>query len=135
MMKQYPHLLSPLKIGHAVLKNRLAMSQAIPTFISGVEDTVPFDSMISFAGNCANSGASIVPLPAVSWPNPHNRQMPPPSPRPGAEEQTFTADDGLPADPGERIGIDFKTRNNQMRFARAVEAIHNQGSLACIGLS
>ena len=41
MMKQYPHLLSPLKIGHAVLKNRLAMSQAIPTFISGVEDTVP----------------------------------------------------------------------------------------------
>jgi 2,4-dienoyl-CoA reductase-like NADH-dependent reductase (Old Yellow Enzyme family)/thioredoxin reductase len=136
-LKNYPHILSPIRIGNLVLKNRLAMSRAIPTFISGVEDKTPFDSMIAYAGRCAASGASIVPLPDVEWKNPHSRRrMPPPSPAAeGNEDQRPKPDDGLPEERGERVGVDFKTRNNQMRYARAAEAVHNRGSLASMGLS
>lgn len=68
MNRYYPHLLSPLVIRGHVLKNRMAMSRAVPTFAAGSDDYYPLDSLVTFAGNMAKNGAAIVtcPLPQLA---------------------------------------------------------------------
>ena len=50
MSHRYNHLLSPLKIGNVVLKNRMIASNALPHFLQGPE-TYPSDNVISFYAN------------------------------------------------------------------------------------
>lgn len=59
MGKKYSHLLSPLKIGNVVLKNRMLSSNSLPHFLQGPE-TFPSESVISHYAGVASNGAAVV---------------------------------------------------------------------------
>ncbi len=59
MTVKYHHLLSPIKIGNTVLKNRLIASTSKPYFIQG-EEPYPTDAFITHYVNKAKNGAAIV---------------------------------------------------------------------------
>ena len=59
MSERYPHLLSPLKIGAHVLKNRLVSTNSLPLFIHGPEP-YPSDAVLTHYINKAKSGAAVV---------------------------------------------------------------------------
>lgn len=67
MKKTYPCLLSPLKIGGAVLKNRIGFPVAPVHFLVGNEDQ-PNDAYITFHANLARAGAAYLNL--NEWNNP-----------------------------------------------------------------
>jgi 2,4-dienoyl-CoA reductase-like NADH-dependent reductase (Old Yellow Enzyme family)/thioredoxin reductase len=56
---RYSHLLSPLKIGNVILKNRMMHTQSLPHFFQGPE-TFPSDQIISHYAGVARNGAAIV---------------------------------------------------------------------------
>lgn len=55
----YPNLLSPIRIGNHILKNRLIYGNALPHFLQGPE-TYPAEAMIRHYGDMAKNGAAIV---------------------------------------------------------------------------
>lgn len=55
----YPHLLSPIRVGNNILKNRLIYGNALPHFLQGPE-TYPAEPMIRHYGDMAKNGAAIV---------------------------------------------------------------------------
>lgn len=59
MSNKYSHLLSPLKIGNVVLKNRMLSTMALPHMLQGPEN-FPSDAIKSFYANLAKNGAAIV---------------------------------------------------------------------------
>lgn len=59
MTQKYSHLLSPLKVGNVLLKNRLVGSVALPHYLQGPE-LFPNDQVIQHVSNIAKNGASIV---------------------------------------------------------------------------
>lgn len=59
MIKKYPHLLSPLRIGDVVLKNRMVASPSRPHFIQGPEP-YPTEATILHYANKAKAGAALV---------------------------------------------------------------------------
>ena len=73
MNSSYPTLLSPLKVGNVVLKNRLHYPNASPHFLQGPE-TYPADGLRAYYAGIAKSGAAIVTL--AEWINPGVRSMP-----------------------------------------------------------
>jgi 2,4-dienoyl-CoA reductase-like NADH-dependent reductase (Old Yellow Enzyme family)/thioredoxin reductase len=56
---KYRHLLSPLKIGNLVLKNRIYSTNAVPHYIQGPEN-FPAETSRFYAANLAKNGAAIV---------------------------------------------------------------------------
>jgi 2,4-dienoyl-CoA reductase-like NADH-dependent reductase (Old Yellow Enzyme family) len=58
---RYRHLLSPLRIGNAVLKNRMMATRALPYYLQGPE-TFPADPVMSHLTNLAANGPAIVTL-------------------------------------------------------------------------
>jgi 2,4-dienoyl-CoA reductase-like NADH-dependent reductase (Old Yellow Enzyme family)/thioredoxin reductase len=56
---RYSHLLTPLKIGNVVLKNRMYSTNAVPHYIQGPEN-FPAEVSRTYAANLAKNGASIV---------------------------------------------------------------------------
>jgi 2,4-dienoyl-CoA reductase-like NADH-dependent reductase (Old Yellow Enzyme family)/thioredoxin reductase len=56
---QYPHLLSPIKIGNHILKNRMIGTPSSPHFDVG-PDVYPSEALISYYGNKARQGASLI---------------------------------------------------------------------------
>ncbi len=58
-MKKYSHLLSPVKLGSKVLKNRFVSSNALPHFLQGPE-SYPTEQVINHMVSCARNGAAIV---------------------------------------------------------------------------
>jgi len=56
---RYSHLLSPLKIGNVILKNRMLSTKALPHFLQGPE-IFPADTTISHHANVAKNGAAVV---------------------------------------------------------------------------
>ncbi|MDB9822941.1 FAD-dependent oxidoreductase [Deltaproteobacteria bacterium] len=56
---RYSHLLSPLKIGNVVLKNRMLATRSLPSHLQGPE-TYPADPVMSHVANVARNGAAIV---------------------------------------------------------------------------
>ena len=58
---RYSHLLSPLKIGNVILKNRMMHTQSLPHFFQGPE-TFPSDQIISHYAGVARNGAAIVTI-------------------------------------------------------------------------
>ena len=56
---RYPHLLSPVKVGNMVLKNRLVSANSLPHFLQGPE-TYPAEPVINHVVNVAKNGAAIV---------------------------------------------------------------------------
>ena len=61
MNSAYPHLLSPLKIGKFVLKNRMQSSNSLPHFSQGPEN-YPADATIAHFVGRAKAGAAFVTL-------------------------------------------------------------------------
>jgi 2,4-dienoyl-CoA reductase-like NADH-dependent reductase (Old Yellow Enzyme family)/NADPH-dependent 2,4-dienoyl-CoA reductase/sulfur reductase-like enzyme len=64
------HLLSPLKIGNHVLKNRMVATNALPHFLQGPE-TFPNDQVIEHIAGLARNGAAVVQF--ADWSNPEQR--------------------------------------------------------------
>jgi 2,4-dienoyl-CoA reductase-like NADH-dependent reductase (Old Yellow Enzyme family) len=63
-MSKYSHLLTPLKIGDTVIKNRMLSSFCLPKYMQGPE-TYPSENYNAFFANFARNGAGIVD--ACSW--------------------------------------------------------------------
>lgn len=61
MKNPYPHLLSPIKIGKFVLKNRMQSSNSLPHFSQGPEEYPAEATMAHFIGR-ARTGAAFVTL-------------------------------------------------------------------------
>ena len=61
MSKKYYHLLSPIKIGNTVFKNRLIAAPSKPYFIQG-DEPYPTDRVITHYANKARNGAAIVTI-------------------------------------------------------------------------
>lgn len=70
-MKFYKHILSPVKIGGVVLKNRLVSSNSLPHFLQGSEP-FPNDQVINHVVSQAKNGAAIVTF--ADWTNPNQRE-------------------------------------------------------------
>ncbi|MBN1627840.1 MAG: FAD-dependent oxidoreductase [Deltaproteobacteria bacterium] len=62
---RYSHLLSSLKIGNVVLKNRMFSTKALPHYLQGPE-TFPADATISHYANVAKNGAAVVTVSRVN---------------------------------------------------------------------
>ena len=73
MSYRYDALLSPIKIGDTVIKNRTMYPNASPHFLQGPE-TYPADSFTTFMGGLARNGAAIITL--AEWSNPNQRKSP-----------------------------------------------------------
>src|SRR4030042_3049592 len=56
---KYIHLLSPIKIGNVILKNRMIHSRSLPHFLQGPE-TFPSETVISHYAGVARNGAAVV---------------------------------------------------------------------------
>ena len=56
---KYSHLLSPIKIGNVILKNRMIHSRSLPHFLQGPE-TFPSETVISHYAGVARNGAAVV---------------------------------------------------------------------------
>ncbi|MBR2717647.1 MAG: FAD-dependent oxidoreductase, partial [Oscillospiraceae bacterium] len=61
MKSAYPHLLSPVRAGKFVLKNRMQSSNSMPHFSQGPEE-YPADATIAHFLGCARTGAAFVTL-------------------------------------------------------------------------
>ena len=59
MSSKYQHLLSPVKVGGVVLKNRMIYANSLPHFLQANEKW-PSDALIRHYGNVAKNGAAIV---------------------------------------------------------------------------
>jgi len=59
MKNKYQHILSPVKLGSMVLKNRMMATQGILHFLQGPED-FPSDAVINYYAMLARNGAGVV---------------------------------------------------------------------------
>lgn len=59
MTRRYPNLLSPLRIGDVILKNRMESTNSLPHFLQRPE-LYPADSVISHYVDLAKNGAAAV---------------------------------------------------------------------------
>lgn len=141
MTHPYATLLSPIHRRGMVIRNRMTMSRAYPPFSTGVESRELQKIMIPYVGNLAKNGAAIVVLPSPRYDNPDSRpmNMPFPGPPPGEEgmeepkKNRFEPDDGPPK-PGSMAGPDITIANVKLTYIHAMQAIHDQGSLAIVSL-
>lgn len=69
-MSHYDHILSPLRIGNVVLKNRMIAANSLPHFLQGPE-SFPAESVIDHVAGLARNGAAIVAF--ADWSNPKQR--------------------------------------------------------------
>ena len=78
MSKKYQHLLSPLKIGSRVVKNRMTAANYKKHFIQGPEE-YPTENVITHFINKARNGAAIVCFPGIEFVSriPGDHYMPP----------------------------------------------------------
>lgn len=117
MNKYYPNLLSPLKIGNKIYKNRMGFPRAVPNIVSGALSVDVLESLGLYLRQMAKNGASVVCVNSPTWENPLNRPLPPGSRAPFAD-----------------LSYDLNRPNTQLGMCRVVEAIHNYGSLACMSM-
>jgi 2,4-dienoyl-CoA reductase-like NADH-dependent reductase (Old Yellow Enzyme family)/thioredoxin reductase len=73
MSKKYAALLSPVRIGNTVIKNRMVFPNASPHFLQGPED-YPAEGYLTFTGALSRNGAGIVTV--AEWNHPHPRTDP-----------------------------------------------------------
>ena len=61
-MKKYSHLLSPVRIGNVILKNRMISTNSMPHYLMGPEEYPP-DSVIAHFVDLAKNGAALLTFP------------------------------------------------------------------------
>lgn len=71
MKPKYSHILSPIKVGNIVLKDRLISGNALPHFLQGPE-TFPNEQVIDHVIACAKNGAAVVTF--ADWTNKKQRE-------------------------------------------------------------
>ncbi len=123
MHKKYPNLLSPLKVGNVVLKNRLIASPSRPPFIQGPEP-YPSDALISHYAKKAKA-ASVVTCTLYS-----------PIPFLQGHEKKPTLSDYIhkdfKLDCTHNCNLDVYNGQCQHYISQMVEAIHFYGSKASL---
>ena len=65
MSKKYPNLLSPLKVGNSILRNRMTATPSKPHYIQGPEP-YPTEGLITHYANKAKNGAALVTCSGVN---------------------------------------------------------------------
>jgi 2,4-dienoyl-CoA reductase-like NADH-dependent reductase (Old Yellow Enzyme family) len=110
---RYRHLLSPLKIGGVVLKNRMIHTRSIPHFLQGPE-TFPNEQVISHYAGVARNGAAVVTC-----------KGPRPTPR---------VRENLRGDTAHMMIWHINNPAVQNYFSQLADAIHFYGSLASVGI-
>lgn len=68
---KYPHLLSPVKAGNLLLKNRLIAGNSLPHFLQGPE-SFPAEPVINHVVGIAKNGAAVVTF--ADWTNKRQRE-------------------------------------------------------------
>lgn len=102
MALTYPHLLSPIKVGNVVLRNRLICTASNPHFIQATEKW-PTEALITHYANKAKAGAAVVTCKGnnpVKTTDPHS------------------------------LTLDIHTGQHQHMFAQVAEAVHYYGAKA-----
>ena len=118
MSKKYQNLLSPLRVGNIVFKNRLTASPSRPHFIQGPEP-YPTEALITHYANKAKNGAALVTCSGVGTGH-------------------FTFDKGPKLSSSRRAmrghfdNFDIFDPHCQHCFSQLTEAIHFYGSKASI---
>ena len=108
---RYSHLMSPLKIGNVVLKNRFLHPQSVPHFLQGPE-TFPSDEMRNYYINLAKNGAGIISVRILQNKVRKNER----------------------GDSAHMIIFDLEDCGVQNYLDQLVEGIHIYGSKACAGI-
>src|SRR4030042_1096852 len=66
--RKYQHLLSPIKVGNIIFKNRLIASRSSPNSVQGTE-SYPTEALITHYANKARNGAALVTCGGVGMPH------------------------------------------------------------------
>lgn len=103
---KYENLLSPIKVGNTILKNRLITGPSMPHFIQGPE-TYPAQTMIEYFAEKARSGAAVVTIGCAL-------------PRDRFQETAHAAQ------------FDYTNVRGQNYFSHLTEAIHFHGAKASL---
>lgn len=116
MSKKYPNLLSPVKIGNIVFKNRLTASRYSPFFIQGSEP-YPTEALITHYANKAKNGAAMVTCGGVGMPHTI----------PEEALESYSPDSMMSRIPG---SFDIDNADCQRWLSELTQAIHFYGAKA-----
>jgi len=108
---RYSHIMSPIKIGNVVLKNRFLHPQSVPHFLQGPEN-FPSDEIRNYYINLAKNGAGIISVRIMS-----NRVR-----------------KDLKGDSAHMVIYDIEDYGVQNYLEQLVEGLHIYGSKACAGI-
>jgi 2,4-dienoyl-CoA reductase-like NADH-dependent reductase (Old Yellow Enzyme family)/thioredoxin reductase len=118
MPGKYENLLSPIKIGNIVFRNRLTASRSSPRFAQG-SAPYPTDDLIAHYAHKARNGAALVTCGGVGMPH----IIPP------VKLSLYAPDRMISRIPG---AYDLDSYDCQRRLADLAEAIHFYGGKACM---
>jgi NADPH-dependent 2,4-dienoyl-CoA reductase/sulfur reductase-like enzyme len=110
---RYSHIMSPLKIGNVVLKNRLLCPPSTPYFLQGPEN-FPSEELRSFYINLAKNGAGMISVRILQSQGSRKDQK------------------GMGA---HMLSYDLEDAGVQNYLDQMIEGIHIHGSKACTGIS
>jgi len=113
MSKKYQNLLSPMKVGNIVFKNRLIASRSSPRFVQGSEP-YPTEALITHYANKAKNGAALVTCGGVGMPHII----------PDKELESYSSETILPG------SFDIYDAHCQHYLAQLTETIHFYGAKA-----
>ena len=116
MPRKYQNLLSPIKVGNIVFRNRLTASRSSPRFSQGSE-AYPTEALIAHYANKAKNGAAMVTCGGVGMPHV----------LPNTDWSVFSPDRMISRIPG---SFDIYTSDCQRRLSDLTEAIHFYGAKA-----
>jgi len=129
MSLKYPNLLSPIKIGNVIFKNRLTASPFRAKFVQG-EEPYPTEAMITHHVNKARNGAAWVTCGALEAPVKIEAQK-------LFGDSTYVRYRVLPQGEmgsGQFIGLLEHASNQESYLTQMTEAVHFYGSKAAIGI-
>jgi 2,4-dienoyl-CoA reductase-like NADH-dependent reductase (Old Yellow Enzyme family)/thioredoxin reductase len=109
---RYSHLLSPLKIGNVILKNRMMHTRSLPHFLQGPE-IFPSEQVISHYASVARNGAAIVTVKGC---------------------KALSNRKALQGDMAHMTQWDIEDPSVQNYYAQLADAIHFYDSKASVGL-
>lgn len=114
MPLKYSHLLSPLKVGNSVLKNRMIAAPCTTNFLQG-DEPYPTEALITNTANKAKNGAAIVTFSGIKGFMDH----------PGARRPKSTR-----SMEGHFTSIDIYDTHVQHYLSQLTEAVHFYGAKA-----
>lgn len=131
--ERYSHLLSPLKIGNVILKNRMMQSDSFPFCIQGPEN-FPSEQVISWYSDIAKNGCAICMCRGGDFPKAEeDKQIPEgekEGPIPGGEQGGHVMGGAGAVTPV----WDISDRRVQNYFTQMTDAVHFHGSKAALVL-